>query len=82
MAENEGAQGLHYFVLIIFTSGGSITDFKELMNAIMYAAKTPISIIFLGVGSADFEGFYRIAGSRRNVVVGGDSPNRDFVEVK
>lgn len=42
-----------YFVLLIITDG-VITDLDETRQAIVNAAKLPMSIIIVGVGGADF----------------------------
>lgn len=81
MAAGEGTQGLHYYVLTIFTKSRTIDDLKDLRSAIVNASKAPISIIFIGVGGGKYEEFQNLAGSRKNIVVSGQSPGRDFVEV-
>lgn len=42
-----------YFVLLIITDG-VITDLDQTRTAIVYASRLPMSIIIIGVGSADF----------------------------
>lgn len=42
-----------YFVLLIITDG-EITDMDETRQAIVNASKLPMSLIIVGVGSADF----------------------------
>lgn len=46
-------QGKEYFVLLILTDG-AISDTGATINAIVAAAKLPMSIIIIGVGGADF----------------------------
>ncbi|XP_072100751.1 copine-1 isoform X1 [Mobula birostris] len=43
-----------YYVLLIITDG-EITDLDQTRNAIVEASKLPMSIIIVGVGSADFK---------------------------
>uniref|UniRef100_A0A4W3GEZ0 Copine I n=1 Tax=Callorhinchus milii TaxID=7868 RepID=A0A4W3GEZ0_CALMI len=43
-----------YFVLLIITDG-EITDLDQTRNAIVAASRLPMSIIIVGVGSADFK---------------------------
>ncbi|CAE1170587.1 Copine-7,Copine-B,Protein BONZAI 1,Copine-3,Copine-A,Copine-8,Copine-E,Copine-9,Copine-D,Copine-2,Nicotinic receptor-associated protein 1,Protein BONZAI 2,Copine-6,Copine-5,Protein BONZAI 3,Copine-4,Copine-1 [Acanthosepion pharaonis] len=46
--------GSHYFVLLIITDG-VITDMNQTIRSIVQASYLPMSIIIVGVGSADFE---------------------------
>uniref|UniRef100_A0A0R3RNM6 Copine domain-containing protein n=1 Tax=Elaeophora elaphi TaxID=1147741 RepID=A0A0R3RNM6_9BILA len=80
IAENEGKNGLHYFILLIFISGSSIANFKRLLDAISNVRKTPISIIFMGRRMADLNGFCSTASSKRNAFPSGVKTNSDFVE--
>lgn len=43
-----------YFVLLIITDG-EITDLDQTRQAIVNASKLPLSIIIVGVGSAEFK---------------------------
>ncbi|XP_052230447.1 copine-3-like isoform X2 [Dreissena polymorpha] len=65
----EQAKGAHaYFVLLLLTDG-VLTDFDETRKAIVYASGLPMSIIIVGVGSADF--------SEMNVLDGDDGILKD-----
>uniref|UniRef100_A0A915CAQ1 Copine C-terminal domain-containing protein n=1 Tax=Parascaris univalens TaxID=6257 RepID=A0A915CAQ1_PARUN len=78
MAINAGARGLHYYILTIFTKGGPIDDLKELLHAIAYASKAPLSIIFIGIGDGDFDDFYRLTSKRQ--MEAGKKREREIVE--
>uniref|UniRef100_A0A915PMS6 C2 domain-containing protein n=1 Tax=Setaria digitata TaxID=48799 RepID=A0A915PMS6_9BILA len=80
MVESEGKRGLHYFILIIFLSNGTITDSKELLKALTKVTKMPISIIFLGSRATEPSGFYHFSSSKKHLVINGESTNSDFVE--
>lgn len=45
--------GSHYFILLILTDG-IITDMYDTKEAIVDASSLPLSIIIVGIGSADF----------------------------
>ncbi|KAI9144386.1 Copine-domain-containing protein [Paraphysoderma sedebokerense] len=51
----EASRGPHprYFVLLIITDG-EISDFDDTKDAIVAASELPLSIVIVGVGSADF----------------------------
>ncbi|KAM4692507.1 copine-1-like isoform 3-T6 [Rhinophrynus dorsalis] len=69
-----------YFVLLIITDG-EITDLNETRNAIVQASKLPMSIIIIGVGSADFKAMEFLDGD--NGVLkssSGEAAARDIVQ--
>ena len=49
------SNGSNYYVLLMITDG-VITDMDETKEAIVTAARLPISIIIVGVGPAEFDG--------------------------
>ncbi|NWQ84477.1 CPNE5 protein, partial [Columbina picui] len=51
----EVLDGSQYFVLLIITDG-VISDMAQTKEAIVNAAKLPMSIIIVGVGQAEFDG--------------------------
>ncbi|XP_067904791.1 copine-1-like isoform X3 [Heterodontus francisci] len=53
-ASTQQAIAGQYYVLLIITDG-EITDLDQTRNAIVEASKLPMSIIIVGVGSADFK---------------------------
>ncbi|KAM8945625.1 copine-1 [Pelodytes ibericus] len=69
-----------YFVLLIITDG-EITDLNDTRNAIVQASKLPMSIIIIGVGSADFKAMEFLDGD--NGVLkssSGEAAARDIVQ--
>ena len=50
----QNMDGSNYFILLIITDG-VITDMDQTVDAIVTASYTPLSIIIVGVGNADFE---------------------------
>lgn len=69
-----------YFVLLIITDG-VITDLDETRQAIVNAAKLPMSIIIVGVGGADFSAMEFLdsdSGALRSP--SGEVANRDIVQ--
>ncbi|XP_060692551.1 copine-1-like isoform X2 [Hemiscyllium ocellatum] len=53
-ASTQAGTAAQYYVLLIITDG-EITDLDQTRNAIVEASKLPMSIIIVGVGSADFK---------------------------
>jgi len=49
----------NYFVLLILTDG-VITDMEQTREALVHASSLPMSVIIVGVGSADF-GFVELS---------------------
>uniref|UniRef100_A0A183VBV8 Copine domain-containing protein n=1 Tax=Toxocara canis TaxID=6265 RepID=A0A183VBV8_TOXCA len=78
MAMNSGVKGLHYYVLTVFTQGGPIRDLKEVLNALVYASKAPLSVIFIGIGDGDFEDLCRLTSKHQSE--SGKKPEREIVE--
>ncbi|CAG9530690.1 unnamed protein product [Cercopithifilaria johnstoni] len=80
VAENEGKNGLHYYVLLIFISNNAIANSKKLLDVITNMTKAPISIIFLGRRMAELNGFYNNTNPKKNIFSHDLSTNSDFVE--
>lgn len=78
-ARNE-RPGARYTVLMIFTDG-AITDLDKSIAAITKASDSPLSVIIVGIGSADFKSMKRlddIPGVKRDIVqfaASNDHPN-------
>ncbi|KAF6098994.1 copine 3 [Phyllostomus discolor] len=69
-----------YFVLLIITDG-VITDLDETRQAIVNAAKLPMSIIIVGVGSADFSAMEFLDGDTGSLrSPSGEAAIRDIVQ--
>ncbi|CAJ0607391.1 unnamed protein product [Cylicocyclus nassatus] len=66
-SQRSGFRGLHYHVLAIFTRGVPM-DLKELHSAIVAAADAPLSVIIIGIGSADFNPLLKLATKRKEGV--------------
>ena len=63
-------------------SRGDVTDFQSTVNAIVEAAKLPISIILVAVGNADRKKFKLLDGETRHQLihsVTGEVASRDIV---
>ena len=72
--------GTHYFILLIITDG-IITDMEETKEAIVAAAKYPMSIIIIGVGEADFGAMEELDGDDIRVTTQtGQVASRDIVQ--
>ena len=69
-----------YFVLLIITDG-VITDLDETRQAIVNAAKLPMSIIIVGVGGADFGAMEFLDGDGGSLrSASGEAAVRDIVQ--
>ncbi|VDM55840.1 unnamed protein product [Angiostrongylus costaricensis] len=64
MSHRSGFRGLHYHVLVIFTRG-TPTDIKELSASLTSASSAPLSVVIVGIGSADFSQLVKLASRRR-----------------
>lgn len=71
--------GKHYFILLIITDG-IISDMHQTKNAIIDASKLPISIIIVGVGSADFAAMDELDSDDIRLSVNGRYAERDIVQ--
>ncbi|KAK7791864.1 hypothetical protein R5R35_000911 [Gryllus longicercus] len=71
--------GSHYFVLLIITDG-IINDMAKTKQAIINAATLPMSIIIVGVGTADFSAMDELDGDTVPLVHKGVQAARDIVQ--
>lgn len=71
--------GKHYFVLLIITDG-IISDMVQTMSAIVNASRLPLSIIIVGVGSADFTAMNVLDSDDTRLCVEGKYAERDIVQ--
>ncbi|XP_037031089.1 copine-8-like [Bradysia coprophila] len=71
--------GKHYFVLLIITDG-IISDMHPTIRAIINASKLPISIIIVGVGSADFGAMDELDADDKRLNLDGQFADRDIVQ--
>ncbi|KAL7751810.1 hypothetical protein RI367_002810 [Sorochytrium milnesiophthora] len=74
------AQGhVNYHVLLILTDG-VITDMKETVRSIVQASNLPLSIVIVGVGSADFAAMEVLDADDAPLVADGVRMHRDIVQ--
>ena len=77
---NRGPPDSKYSVLLIITDG-EITDFPETVDAIVRASTLPLSIVIVGVGSADFSAMNALDGDDSVLVSSQGTPaKRDVVQ--
>lgn len=70
---------LQYFVLLMITDG-VISDMEATKHAIVNAARLPVSIIIVGVGSDDFEAMDVLDGDNVRLESRGVKAERDIVQ--
>uniref|UniRef100_A0A7E4WAG3 Copine domain-containing protein n=1 Tax=Panagrellus redivivus TaxID=6233 RepID=A0A7E4WAG3_PANRE len=68
-----------YYVLALITRG-VFDDLKETIQAIIYASRAPISIVFVGIGGGDLNELERLGTSRGRLNYHGRKPERDCVQ--
>ncbi|XP_023861737.1 copine-8-like [Salvelinus sp. IW2-2015] len=73
--------GSQYFVLLIITDG-VISDMAQTKEAIVNAAKLPMSIIIVGVGQAEFDAMVELDGDDIRISSRGKLAERDIVQLK
>ncbi|XP_037082721.1 copine-8-like, partial [Pollicipes pollicipes] len=71
--------GSQYFILLIITDG-VITDMPQTKQAIVEASCLPLSIIIVGVGSADFAAMEELDGDVVRLSYNGRAAERDIVQ--
>uniref|UniRef100_A0A672NUJ7 Copine-5 n=1 Tax=Sinocyclocheilus grahami TaxID=75366 RepID=A0A672NUJ7_SINGR len=71
--------GSQYFVLLIITDG-VISDMSQTKEAIVNAAKLPMSIIIVGVGQAEFDAMIELDGDDIRISSRGKLAERDIVQ--
>nr|XP_056723700.1 copine-5 [Euleptes europaea] len=71
--------GSQYFVLLIITDG-VISDMAQTKEAIVNAAKLPMSIIIVGVGQAEFDAMVELDGDDIRISSRGKIAERDIVQ--
>ncbi|ORX52100.1 Copine-domain-containing protein [Piromyces finnis] len=73
-ASINGHRILLKYNILVFITDGAITDMEETLNEIKTASSYPMSIIIIGVGSADFDKMKKLDGDDRT------SEFRDIVQ--
>uniref|UniRef100_A0AAY4BFC9 C2 domain-containing protein n=1 Tax=Denticeps clupeoides TaxID=299321 RepID=A0AAY4BFC9_9TELE len=71
--------GSQYFILLIITDG-VISDMAQTKEAIVNAAKLPMSIIIVGVGQAEFDAMVELDGDDIRISSRGKLAERDIVQ--
>ena len=80
LARESFATSKTYTILLILTDG-IINDFKETSDAIVQASDSPLSIIIVGVGPADFSAMVQLDGDETPLVNQcGQRTKRDIVQ--
>ncbi|XP_006759123.2 PREDICTED: copine-5 [Myotis davidii] len=75
----EVQDGSQYSVLLIITDG-VISDMAQTKEAIVNAAKLPMSIIIIGVGQAEFDAMVELDGDEVRISSRGKLAERDIVQ--
>ncbi|KAF0979633.1 hypothetical protein FDP41_001301 [Naegleria fowleri] len=78
-AMEQSQQNQKYFILLIITDG-EITDMPETIKEIVNASRYPLSIIIVGVGSADFASMEALDSDNRRLQSGNNVAVRDIVQ--
>eukprot|EP00298_Acanthocystis_sp_HF-20_P012828 c20075_g1_i1.p1 GENE.c20075_g1_i1~~c20075_g1_i1.p1 ORF type:complete len:537 (+),score=189.63 c20075_g1_i1:42-1613(+) len=72
-------QSQHYTILLIITDG-VISDMENAIGSIIDASSLPMSIIIVGVGSADFSEMNRLDSDDKLLSINGRKAVRDIVQ--
>jgi len=78
-AANCTQESQKYFILLIITDG-AINDMDSTIGALIRASVLPLSIIIVGVGSADFSSMVALDSDGKMLSQGGKSAARDIVQ--
>ncbi|KAE9555654.1 hypothetical protein FO519_001125 [Halicephalobus sp. NKZ332] len=68
-----------YYVLVIVTRG-VFDDLKETIQAIIFASRAPISIVFVGINNSDLSELERLATAGTRLNFHGRRPERDCLQ--
>jgi hypothetical protein len=72
--------GLKYFILLLITDG-EISDMIDTIAAVVEASYHPMSIIIVGVGSADFSNMNKLDADTEPLQANGRYAMRDITQV-
>jgi copine 1/2/3 len=78
-AADAAAERLKYTVLLLLTDGQA-NDLEAAVGAIVAASSTPLSIVIVGVGGADFSAMDFLDGDGQALTSGGRTAARDIVQ--
>lgn len=77
----ERQKGAHAYFILLMMTDGVLNDMGNTKHAIVYASKLPMSIIIVGVGSADFTDMDELDGDNGVLrAPNGDIAKRDIVQ--
>lgn len=79
MSMEQSQNNQKYLILLILTDG-EITDMPETIRELVKASKYPLSVVIVGVGSADFSSMEILDGDDRRLSCGSDVSVRDIVQ--
>lgn len=80
IASSDPESKLKYYVLLIITDG-EIIDLDDTVNAIVHASHYPISLLIVGVGSADFGAMEFLDSDKKRLTTrDGRKAERDIVQ--
>ena len=72
----------HYTILLVFTNG-KLSDLQSTIDEVVMGAKTPLSIIFVGVGKhkESFKTLIKLDADKRELYsTNGEKSSRDIVQ--
>ncbi|KAL9655975.1 hypothetical protein ABK040_007596 [Willaertia magna] len=78
-AMEQSQQNQKYYILLIITDG-EISDLSETITEIVNASHYPLSIVIVGVGSADFSSMDRLDSDNQRLRSGNQVALRDIVQ--
>lgn len=71
----------HTYTILLILTDGVINDMKETVDAIVNASNTPLSIIIVGIGKADFSAMENLDGDKNKLISStGIRSSRDIVQ--
>lgn len=79
IASKANASAQKYYVLLLLTDG-IIEDMEDTIREIIKCSGLPLSIIIVGVGSADFSAMSALDSDDKLLSIGGSKALRDIVQ--
>ncbi|ESO90286.1 hypothetical protein LOTGIDRAFT_178865 [Lottia gigantea] len=79
--QEEGTKGAHAYYVLLLLTDGVLTDMSNTLHAIVQASKLPMSLIIVGVGTADFTDMNTLDGDNGMLrAPNGEVAKRDIVQ--
>ncbi|ESO90287.1 hypothetical protein LOTGIDRAFT_123531 [Lottia gigantea] len=79
--QQEGTKGAHAYYVLLLLTDGVLTDMSNTLHAIVQASKLPMSLIIVGVGTADFTDMNTLDGDNGMLrAPNGEVAKRDIVQ--